>query len=154
MKGLVLIALFTSPVVTFAQRDSSTNHRSPQYLELGIVLGDPGMLNLMVAYQYDRFGVVASAGYLGSDWRGMHVTLPCRFYQTETFSNAIGLSYENGIIDSFGNGKSTAMQINHLGLSYELKWHWFFAEFGVLLSLRRNSFNLGSWQIGYVYSFY
>jgi hypothetical protein len=148
MKTLVLLFALMLPSMAFAQSDSLTKPSS-HYSEAGLIVGSPsGFLNLMGAYECNRFGIVFTAGYFSAF--AFHISVPYRFYSTPKFSAAICLTYENSYYDT---SLSHSTHFVDIGPSIEIKWHWFFVETGILMPLNSIPAGLGTWQIGYVYKF-
>ena len=147
MKILVLIVLLAASVVSLAQGDS-TNSKSDHYFEVGVILGTPLFVNPILGYEFDRFGLSISGSYLGKEAYGVHLSSPFRFYMNKGFSNALCLVFENSWI-----GEGDSSHFVNIGPTYELRWNWFLANLGLLISLRGDSALLGVLQLGYVYKF-
>jgi len=123
------------------------------FWEVGVVLGLPELIDLVVACHWKWIGLRMSGSYWGSDSYGLQINLPFNIYRGLSTSHDISIVYTDGSpIDVSDGGQRKSIPFRGWGGAYDLNLSGFCLELGLFKFSSSQDFGLLG-QIGYVYQF-
>ncbi len=114
-----------------------------KHTELGMTVGTPSGVNLVLGQWFDRWGVRATGMTYGANMRGIQLYAGFEFLKDKDHRHCIGLAG--------GTWHYTNNDWRFLGPAYDLYIGGFFMEFGIAWGNGTYMANQVLWQFGYTH---
>ena len=114
--------------------------------ELGVAVGTPAFLNIIVGQWFDQWGLRVSGMTYGANMRGIHLYAGFEFIRDGDHRHCIGLMG--------GTWHYTHNDWKFLGPAYDLYIGGFFMEFGIGWGKGTYMANQVNWQFGYTHTIF
>ena len=148
--SFILLLVFGSHIASFAQEqpapETLAQPKAGNHTELGITVGTPSILNLVVGRWWEQWGVRAIGMTYGANCRGIQLYAGYEFIHDKDHRHCIGLAG--------GTWHYSYNDWRFLGPAYDLYIGGFFMEFGIAWGKGSYMANQVLWQFGYSHSIF